>query len=294
MTNHSPENPTNADRLLDLLAEQAAAGLDDAAQVELELLIAEQSEIPGDYFEQAASAASQAFSSSSSESMPTHLRDRCIGSSKAILGKTEQALHEPLRFEDHPATGASRAVSSGWSSMGWVAAAACLMIAVFGWLPKPSANPIPTEPWINITSNQPQLVSQRDEFIKSHAETIMWNWSMWGEEYSGVTGDVVWDPQTNEGYMRFANLPENDPNVNRYQLWIVDQARGTPLQVPPVDGGLFDVSQTNGGDWVVHFRARLPVGDVFGFGVTVEDPDGVVISDQGIKAVIATAPAEQG
>ncbi len=39
----------------------------------------------------------------------------------------------------------------------------------------------------------------------------------WSDEYAGVTGDVVWDPATNEGYMRFSGLPANDPNRERYR-----------------------------------------------------------------------------
>ena len=39
---------------------------------------------------------------------------------------------------------------------------------------------------------------------------------------AGVTGDVVWDPATQRGYLHFARLPANDPTLRQYQVWIFD------------------------------------------------------------------------
>ena len=296
MTNNTPNNSSGgpSDRLLDLLAEQAASGLDEQSAAELETLLETEMGVEQDHFDESVSAAAEAFVAADFEPMPMHLRERCIGSAKAVAAEAEKQAPAPIKFEEHKnvRTVSAPAGASGGalSSMGWIAAAACLMLAVVGWMPKPGANPIQVDPWINITSNQAGLAEECDSFIREHAEAIIWEWAKWGDEYAGVTGNVVWDPATNEGYMRFTNLPANDPNVERYQLWIVDQARGTPLQVPPVDGGMFDCQASQGGEWIVHFKARLPVGDAFGFGVTLEGPDGVVVSDQVIKTVIAVAP----
>lgn len=293
MSTGQPHNPTDADRLLDLLTEQAATGLDSNEQAELDRLLLGQSEYENDSFDEAAGALSEVFANAAFEPMPENLRERCIGSAHAVrLTRVQDEAPAPIKLEAKPVPVPS---NNTWSSMGWVAAAACLMLAVFGWLQTPRSTVLtPAEPWINVSGNQTVLATSRDEFIKAHAEAVIWDWSAWGDEYADVSGDVVWDPETNEGYMRFTNLPANDPNESHYQLWIVDQTRGTPLEVPPVDGGMFDVEQTaEGGEWIVHFKARLPVGDAFGFGVTLEGPDGAVVSEQQKKTVIAVSPPQE-
>ena len=278
--------PTPTDRLMDLLAEQAGSGLLDQQRAELDALLRESLEHSEGEFEFAAAALSESFAADEFEAMPAHLRERCIGSARAVLTeapeRVEMAPPAPIRFTP------VRQPRQSALPMGWLAAAACLVLAVFGWLPNGQTT-TPANPWINTTSNARTMLEERQAFIESHADALVWDFVKWGDEYAGVTGDVIWDPMTNEGYMRFIGLPANDPNRERYQLWIVDQARGTPLEVPPVDGGLFDIGSDTG-EWVVRFRARLPVDQVFGFGITVEDPEGVVISSQDRKAVIAVKP----
>lgn len=279
--------PNTTDQMLDLLAEEAGCGLSDQQHAELDALLRESLEHSSGEFEGAAAALAEAFAAETEyEPMPSQLRERCIGSARAVMSETpaepKVASTQPLRFS--PVREAPR---SGFP-LGWLAAAACLVLAVFGWLPKQSAV-VPANPWINTAGNALTLRQEREAFINAHADAVVWDFAKWGDEYADVTGDVVWDPSTNVGYMRFSGLPANDPNRERYQLWIVDSARGTPLEVPPIDGGLFDIGSDTG-EWVVRFRARLPVEDVFGFGITVEDPEGVVISSQEKKAVIAIKP----
>lgn len=74
-----------------------------------------------------------------------------------------------------------------------------------------------------------------------------------------LTGDVVFDPVRQVGYLRFRGIPANDPRQAQYQLWIADAGRAQP---EPVDGGVFDVGGTStaGGDVIIPFHARLAVG----------------------------------
>ena len=44
--------------------------------------------------------------------------------------------------------------------------------------------------------------------------------------------------------MRIRGLAPNDPTREQYQLWVVESSRGTPLEVPPVDGGVFNVDSS--------------------------------------------------
>ena len=92
---------------------------------------------------------------------------------------------------------------------------------------------------------------------------------------AGATGDVVWDPVKQRGFVRFVGLKPNDPQLHQYQLWIFDGQRD---QRYPVDGGVFDVP-ADAVEMVVPIRAALQVHDPKAFAVTLEKPGGVVVSD---------------
>jgi anti-sigma-K factor RskA len=101
-------------------------------------------------------------------------------------------------------------------------------------------------------------------------------WKTAGElAESGVSGDVVWSDARQEGYMRFRNLPRNEPTAEQYQLWIFDQEQSLDT---PVDGGVFDIDAS--GELVVPIDAKLEVHEALAFAVTVEKPGGVVVSDR--------------
>jgi anti-sigma-K factor RskA len=102
---------------------------------------------------------------------------------------------------------------------------------------------------------------------------------------TGATGDVVWDPRTQRGFMRIVGLAANEPTRLQYQLWIFDRERD---QRYPVDGGVFDIP-AGGGEVIVPIRARLPVGDATLFAVTVEAAGGVVVSSRERIVLLAQA-----
>ncbi len=93
---------------------------------------------------------------------------------------------------------------------------------------------------------------------------------------AGVSGDVVWDDDRQEGYMRFTGLARNDPRREQYQLWIFDE-RGDERH--PVDGGVFDIPGA-AGDVIVPIQAKLAVRRPALFAVTIEKPGGVVVSSR--------------
>lgn len=180
---------------------------------------------------------------------------------------------KPIRFAPDPAPPRNRL-----APLGWMVAAAASIGAVIGWL-RPA----------ELASDAPFDASQARAALVS-AGTQLINWSTWGEDerFEGVTGDVVWDDQAQEGYMTFVNLPVNDPSVSRYQLWIVDAERGAPLTVPPIDGGVFDVDVEND-VVVVPIRAKLPVGEAAAFGITIEGPNGAVVSERRPEQLVVIA-----
>jgi anti-sigma-K factor RskA len=102
---------------------------------------------------------------------------------------------------------------------------------------------------------------------------------------AGATGDAVWDPGTQRGYLRVVGLPANDPNVRQYQLWMIDGARDARY---PVDGGVFDMP-ANSSEVIVPIRAALPVRVLKAFAVTIERPGGVVVSAREHVVVLGAA-----
>ena len=99
---------------------------------------------------------------------------------------------------------------------------------------------------------------------------------------TGASGDVVFDPVTQQGFMRL-RLQANDPRQREYQLWIFDGERDDRY---PVDGGVFDVP-TGAAEVIVPITARVRVGKPVLFAVTVERPGGVVVSAREHIVVLA-------
>ncbi|MEM6453953.1 MAG: anti-sigma factor [Acidobacteriota bacterium] len=171
---------------------------------------------------------------------------------------------------------------STWS--GWLAAAACLALAVAGWWPRidgadgPAGMP-PVRAEIDAPTSS--VAARHASFVEraqspEDAEVGLWMWVATEDPAAeGVTGDVVWSTQDQEGYMRFTGLPVNDPTVSQYQLWIFDRTQDERY---PIDGGVFDVDES--GEAIVPIQAKISVDEPFLFAVTVEPPGGVVVSSR--------------
>ncbi len=236
-----------SDRLLDLLAARATEGLSPEDSLALEALLAAQDEIDAEDFNLAAAHADVAL--------------------QALLGD-EEPLPEMLRarifvasVEHLPAPGKAKSGLLDWRNLGWLAAAAMLVLALWA-------------PWSR-ESAPPSLAAERDALITEASDLIQVAWAPSAVEgYTGVEGDVVWSPSRQTGYMRFRGLPENRPTAEQYQLWIVDPSRDTH----PIDGGVFNVPADRG-EVIVPIDAKLAVVDARAFAVTLEKPGGVVVSD---------------
>lgn len=277
----SSPHDRNHEELFDLLAEQVASGLDTQDQTRLDALLIESTDAEVDGFETAAAAVACALSGADAEPMPAHLRDRCLGAARALRSDEDEGRppvpvsgNGPLRFTAQTPT---RPQSSSIARLGWLAAAACLVFAVASW-------------WPSQGTGSQGYSADRAALIASAPDLSQWQWGAWDESYEGVTGDVVWSESAQEGYMVISGLEPNDPSTEQYQLWIVESSRGTPLEVPPVDGGVFDVSDA--GELIIPIRAKLGSHDVVAFAITREVPGGVVVSDRERKVIIATAPSE--
>jgi len=125
---------------------------------------------------------------------------------------------------------------------------------------------------------------QRELLIARNPYVLRRPWRA-GTDAAGftVSGDVVWDPRSQTGFMRFVGLRRNEPNAEQYQLWIFDARRDDRY---PVDGGVFNITGAKQGD-VIPIKAALSVGVPLKFAVTIEKPGGVVVSDRARIAALA-------
>lgn len=268
------------DHLLDLLALRAAEGLSDVDEAALAAWHDPEA------LDEAASTLAIGLVASDLAELPAGFRarlDRLADEFAAAESDVPAPL--PMTAVDRTAAPAVAPVPSrsNWlGALGWVAAAACLAVAVVAW--RPPAAPPTVEQRLAMMSARPGVVrtawlglDQAGLSDSAHAAD------------RDLSGEVIWDPATNEGYMVFEGLATNDPTALQYQLWIFDAERPTGqlpqygdgiLSQRPVDGGVFDV--TGDGRVIVPIDAKLPVGSAAIFAVTVEPPGGVVVSDRDI------------
>jgi hypothetical protein len=149
----------------------------------------------------------------------------------------------------------------GWALAltGWAAAAALLAILLLRDRPEPERT----------------SAERRAALLADAPDSLRVDWTAGQDPLAGrLTGDVVWSGARQEGYMRFRDLPANDPTRQQYQLWIFDKSR-EDWEAKPVDGGVFDVGHD--GETVVSIEPKLEVREAALFAVTLEPAGGVVV-----------------
>jgi anti-sigma-K factor RskA len=261
-----------ADRLRDLLADQALFELLPEEQAELRALLAESTVNP-ESFEWTAALASVALNPGPYEPLPAELRAK-IAAAAPEHQAAAQLVDENKRLAGRAgfSTRASKHGIRFREALAWFATAACLFVAMMLW----SASHPPTQ---SIAQARAALLEQEPKL-----KPLAWT-ATEDPAAKGATGDVVWSKDKQQGFMRFKGLAKNDPSQNQYQLWIFDANQDERY---PIDGGVFDVDPTTG-DVIVPIHAKLQVVDPKMFAVTVEKPGGVVVSDRKHIAVLAKA-----
>ena len=300
------------DALVDLLIKQVTEGLSPAEQRELDVL---DSAVSSRYlrdFERAAAAISLA-GTPVTDVPPSALQARLEEQAQAYFASAAggSAVHAgaahagaadkpaagnvlPFEPAQHAANARTRGVSRSGAA-GWFAAAACLLLAIFSWFRSPqlSAPPVAdvhvaVPPAIVPPAPVPAPPTPAEERTALLARTESLKITLGATKdpaAAGVTGDVVWDPATQKGFLHFVGLATNDPRVRQYQIWIFDGERDKRY---PVDGGVFDVP-ANSSEVVIPIHAALPIRLAKAFAVTVEKPGGVVVSGLAHVVVLGAA-----
>ena len=197
-------------------------------------------------------------------------RGRALVTSNAPAEPRIESGPLPLRPVREPSSG-----SGFLAAAGWLVAAGLL-----GFL-------LLTQRGGSDTPATPSFAEARTTLIASAADLKRGDWGETEDPLAaGVSGDVVWSSDAQEGYMRFSGLAANDPTEKQYQLWIFDSTRDE-WEDMPVDGGVFDVGAS--GEVIVPIDAKLDVRDAVLFAITLEEPGGVVVSKR--NRLIVTAGA---
>jgi hypothetical protein len=276
------------ERLVDLLVKQTTEGLAPVEKAELERLMTRHRDADPELLERVAAAVTLA-GNLADEPMPADLRRRLEAEGRRIVTATGSPVTDIRSRRRAEAPVQSR---PQWL---WLAAAASVVIAILGWWPR-LRDTLAPEPTVPIVTTQeptipvePTPAQKRETLLAKGPAVVQSTWSSTADPASqGVAGDVVWDNETQTGYLRFTGLAANDPGTFQYQLWIFD---ATQDERYPIDGGVFNIpaGQT---EVIIPIDPKIAVNTPMMFAVTMEKPGGVVVSAR--EHIVALAKVATG
>ena len=252
--------------LIDLLLQRASVGLSEEEEQRLGQLLESEGLDDSDELDLAVAAAANALAleqgGGAELDVPASLMEKLIMDADRFFdGKDGGGTVTSLDRARSKAVSRRRTVQSPW--IGW-SVAATLAVALL----------VTLLPGDGLRDSDPDIIAARSALIKESPQTTVTPWARPDSAaYASVTGDVVWNDARQEGYMRLAGMPVNDPSTTQYQLWIVDSDRDER----PVDGGVFDIPP-GVSEVVIPIDAKLRVSQPEAFAITREKPGGVVVS----------------
>ncbi len=168
-------------------------------------------------------------------------------------------------------TPTARGLRAAPGLLGWVAAAALLIVTVVAY-----GRVVSLEQRLGEGPAELRL----QELVATTPDVEVLPWAT-----EGISGDVTWSNTRNAGFLRIDGLAVNDPEVTQYQLWIF-RGLDPSTEAHPVSGGVFDVDRQ--GQVIVPIDAQLELGRAGMFVVTVEKPGGVMVSDREEIVLVAS------
>lgn len=243
-----PSNSSDADRLLELLADQTLVGLDADQQRELESLMQAKPDVDIAALARTAAMLDIAASAGDLEPLPDHLRDRVL--------MQEQSEFGPIRTLSDAAQPRNKI---HWrEAVAWLTAAACLLVATMLWFTRPATNQNspkiveaepPTEKTVverRQTAAVVSMIAQQREQLLASAPDVM-HLRLVNSDNGAVArepgGDVVWSSGQQMGYLRLQGLAKDGPAQRQYQLWIIE---GDASSNEFINGGTFFVNRSTG------------------------------------------------
>ena len=168
-------------------------------------------------------------------------------------------------------TPTARGLRAAPGFLGWVAAAALLIVTVVAY-----GRVVSLEQRLGEGPAELRL----QELVATTPDVEVLPWAT-----EGISGDVTWSNTRNAGFLRIDGLAVNDPEVTQYQLWIF-RGLDPSTEAHPVSGGVFDVDRQ--GQVIVPIDAQLELGRAGMFVVTVEKPGGVMVSEREQIVLVAS------
>ena len=263
----TPSPHSNHDRLLELLAERALVGLDADEQHELESLLQAHPDFDAESLDRTAALLDCAAAGAETEPLPQPLQDRIRAQAMSALRPRSSGEEgsgdrsESARAETHDRAKPSH----GWRMhrrevVAWLAAAACLWVAVFVWYTRPTPAPPPELPAvasIEAPATPPAtdtpdpsaatltVAQQREQLLASAPDVL--HLRLVNSDSGAVArepgGDIVWSSGQQIGYLRLQGLANDEPAQRQYQLWIIE---GDASRNEFINGGMFCVDRNTG------------------------------------------------
>jgi len=246
--------PSDHDRMLELLADQAIGGLDAAEQTELKSLLQANPAFDFAALDRTAAMLDIAASADDIKPLPDHLRNRILA-------------QDQLEFDGFgklPHTAEPRNNFHWREVVVWMTAAAWLLLALFAWSRWPTNNaplvPSPNPPVLVGKDNlarptyndvvrpnaEPTIRQLREQLLDSAPDVL--HLQLVSDNGGGVAnnfgGDIVWSSGRQIGFLRLKGSASNNPAQPRqYQLWIVSSdVSGNEI----INGGIFPADRSTG------------------------------------------------
>ncbi len=276
----NPSYPSDHDRILELLADQAISGLTAGERIELKSLLEANPDVDSESLDRTAAMLDVAASAEDIEPLPNHLRDR-------ILAHV-QSEPEAIGTIPHPAQ--PRSEIRRREVVAWITAAACLLWALFTWsrwpATNPSLGPSPDRPVLAGKDTVPPrridddvvrpdagpTISQlREQLLNSTPDVLLLQ--LVSDNGGGVAGesggDIVWSSGRQIGYLRIkVSAGDNAVQPRQYQLWIVgSDVSGNEI----ISGGIFPADRSTG-ELILPIQADQFVQQPKMFVVSMESP----------------------
>ena len=289
----TPSPPADHDRLLELLAERALVGLDADQQHELESLLQAHPDFDAECLDRTAALLDRAAAAGDTEPLPEQLQDRIRAGGRLRLqtrpsagdGSGDPSYENARARTDDAARPPHGKRMRRREAVAWLAAAACLLVAVVGWYTRPTpnspqkspavANSEPPAPPPRVDTPAPSpatltVAQQREQLLASAPDVL--HLQLVSDNGGGVAGesggDIVWSSGRQIGYLRLRGLASNDSAQRQYQLWIIGcDASSNEI----INGGLFPVGRSTG-ELILPIQAAHFVQQPKMFVVHVEQP----------------------
>ena len=211
------------ERLIDLLALKSTQKLSIDEQRELNNLLDLYPEYTEDYFHEMTALAQVSFYTQdnfNNEALPKQMRKRILHAYKTELGQSTL-----MDFINHYMRVFFYKPQYAWTLTVFMTIGLSFSMIEFR----------------NYDANFRYLPLKRAVLENTAKDMIQFPWHSRSTAIESISGDIIWTDQGQKGFIKITGLPMNDPIQYQYQVWILD-----PLKYEqPVDGGVFDVTQTD-------------------------------------------------